>query len=75
MWSRLSSKLLAVRSEYAAHHLADLYDSIAMPSELRRAHSETDKVVAAAFSRKKLITDADRQKVLFERYEKLAASL
>ena len=53
--------------------LAQLYDPLAMPAELVKAHDALDKAVDSIFApRKKLASDADRLAVLFERYESLS---
>lgn len=46
-----AQKILDVRGKYATAGatLADLYDMLAMPVELRRAHEENDAVVMAAY--------------------------
>lgn len=63
----------AVLDARAAHpdaSLADLYDPIAMPPELRRAHQVLDKAVDAAYGKKGFATDAERVAFLFELYNK-----
>jgi hypothetical protein len=68
--------VLAARASHPSDSLADLYDPIAMPSDLVKAHDALDKVVDTMFApRKKFRTDADRLSVLFERYEMLSAPL
>ena len=47
---------------------ADLYDPIAMPPDLRRAHQALDKAVDAAYGRKSFASDAERVAFLFELY-------
>ena len=65
-----------VRDSFPDATLADLYDSVAMPATLTRAHDDLDKVVDALFSpRKKFNTQADRLSVLFERYDALTSPL
>ena len=41
--------ILDARAKYPDCSLADLYDEVAMPSELRRAHQLNDKAVMAAY--------------------------
>jgi len=55
--------------------LADLYDPIAMPPDLRRAHQALDRAVDAAYGRKSLSTDAERVAFLFELYHKYTSLL
>jgi hypothetical protein len=40
---------LDARALYSACSLADLYDEITMPPELRKAHQENDKAVMQAY--------------------------
>ena len=41
--------ILDVRAKYPESSLADLYDEVTMPPELRRAHQENDKAVMQAY--------------------------
>lgn len=41
--------ILDARSLYPDCYLADLYDELTMPPELRKAHQENDKAVMAAY--------------------------
>lgn len=68
----------AVLDSRAAHpeaSLADLYDPIAMPPDLRRAHQVLDKAVDAAYGRKNFSSDAERVAFLFELYHKYTSLL
>ena len=51
--------------------LADLYDPLTMPPELRKAHQKLDKAVDAAYGYKGRHDDAERVAFLFERYQAL----
>jgi hypothetical protein len=65
--------LLSARDIYPDASLADLYDPLAMPAELVKAHDALDKVVDSLFAHgERMTTDADRLAVLFERYEALS---
>ena len=55
--------------------LADLYDPIAMPPDLRRAHQELDRAVDAAYGKKGFASDAERVAFLFELYHKYTSLL
>ncbi len=46
---RTAQGILDARALYPDSSLADLYDEITMPSELRKAHQENDKAVMAAY--------------------------
>jgi len=50
--------------------LADLYDPVAMPPDLRKAHQALDKAVDAAYGKKTFASDAERVAFLFELYHK-----
>ena len=70
--------MFAVRDEYPEDSLADLYDSLATPPTLVKAHDDLDRSVDSMFAprrRKRFESDADRLGLLFERYEKLSAPL
>ena len=71
-----ATAVLDARAKFPTSSLADLYDPLTTPRELVKAHDALDRVVESRFSpRKTLVTEADRLKVLFERYETLAAPL
>ncbi len=61
----------------AAHPelLADLYNPIAMPPDLRKAHQALDKAVDAAYGKKSFASDAERLAFLFELYHKYTSLL
>lgn len=44
-----AQKILDARALYPKSSLADLYDDLAMPAELRKAHQENDKAVMEAY--------------------------
>jgi hypothetical protein len=76
--------VLGARDRFPDSTLADLYDPLAMPPELVKAHAALDKAVDAAYiaaekaaGRKvpKLGTDAERVAFLFERYQALTSLL
>ena len=55
--------------------LADLYDPLAMPPTLAKAHAELDRVVDLCYRPEKFGTDRQRVEFLFALYEKLTAPL
>jgi hypothetical protein len=65
-------EVLASRREFPDSSLADLYDSRAMPSSLRKAHQELDKATNAALGLKQEVSDEVVLALLFERYQLLA---
>ena len=65
--------VLDARALYPDCSLADLYDPLTMPTELRKAHRELDAAVERAYGRK-FESDAERVAHLFELYRSLTAS-
>jgi hypothetical protein len=55
--------------------LADLYDPLAMPPELLRAHTELDRAVDKSYRSEEFHSDRERVEFLFSLYEKLTAPL
>lgn len=67
--------ILATRARYEDASLADLYDPLAMPSELIKAHRDLDRAVDQAYAnsggKKTWRSDVERVAFLFERYVEL----
>ena len=64
--------ILAARALYPDCSLADLYDEVTMPPELRKAHQQNDKAVMDAYGFwGKLNTEADCVAALMEMYAAL----
>ncbi|OXS25665.1 MAG: methylase [Acetobacterium sp. MES1] len=63
--------ILAARALYPDCSLADLYDEITMPKELRRAHQANDKAVLAAYGFDKNIRESQCVAELMRRYQEL----
>ena len=53
--------------------LADLYDDVFMPKDLREAHRANDRAVLRAYGLPVTITESDCVAELMRRYEALAA--
>lgn len=66
--------ILDARKLYLDASLADLYDELAMPSELRKAHQENDRAVMAAYGFPKGMTESECVAELFRRYQVLVAA-
>lgn len=64
-----AEKILIARESHPGSNLADLYDPLAMPSDLRKAHQENDRAVDAAYGRRKFKAEAERVGYLFELYQ------
>jgi hypothetical protein len=67
--------VLDARAAHPGSSLADLYDPIAMPPDLRKAHQELDRAVDAAYGKKSFASDAERVAFLFELYHKYTSLL
>jgi len=64
--------ILDVRAKYPNSSLADLYDEIAMPSELRKAHQENDKAVMDAYGWNwRKMTESECVAELMKLYQKI----
>ena len=67
-----AQKILDARSIYSEASLADLYDEISMPPELRKAHRENDKAVMQAYGFDvKTMTESSCVAELMKLYQKL----
>ena len=64
--------ILDARTLYPNNSLADLYDELTMPPELRRAHQENDKAVMEAYGFDwHKMTEADCVAELMKMYQEL----
>ncbi|SFF35027.1 Type II restriction/modification system, DNA methylase subunit YeeA [Blastococcus tunisiensis] len=63
--------VLDARAVHPESSLGVLYDPLAMPSGLVRAHQQLDRAVDTAYGRARYVGDAARLHALFERYAKL----
>ena len=63
--------ILDARAKYPDCSLADLYDEVTMPPELRRAHQENDRAVMAAYGFSIKMTESECVAKLFEMYQAL----
>ena len=52
-----AQKILDVRANYPDATLADLYDPLSMPKDLRDAHRSNDKAVASAYGLENILDD------------------
>ena len=72
---KTAQKILEARTLYPESSLSDLYDEIAMPVELRKAHQANDRAVMEAYGMKVGdTTESDSVAQLFKMYEKLVSS-
>lgn len=67
--------ILDVREKYPNASLADLYDDLTMPPDLRKAHTENDRAVMEAYGFDLKMAEDEIVAELFKMYEKLAKSI
>ena len=63
--------ILDVRAKYPDASLADLYDDLTMPADLRKAHTENDRAVMEAYGFSSKMTEDEIVAELFKMYEEL----
>ncbi len=66
--------ILDARAKYPNSSLAELYDEVTMPPDLRKAHEANDRAVMQAYGFKSGMTEAEVVSELFKMYEKLCAT-
>ena len=69
--SKTAQAILDARALYPDSSLADLYDELTMPVELRRAHQANDRAVMRAYGLSNDTTESDIVAHLFNLYEQL----
>ncbi|MGO5140244.1 type IIL restriction-modification enzyme MmeI, partial [Streptococcus alactolyticus] len=76
--SQTAQAILDARALYPDSSLADLYDELTMPPELRKAHQTNDKAVMEAYDMTKIVdgkktwlTESETVARLFQIYEEL----
>ena len=79
--SKTAQGILDARALYPDSSLADLYDELTMPKELRQAHQANDKAVMEAYGLTKIVdgkktwlTESETVARLFELYEQITNS-
>lgn len=71
--AKTAQGILDARKLYPDSSLADLYDPLTMPIELRKAHEANDKAVLQAYGLKPSSSEAEIVQHLFKMYEMLTA--
>ncbi len=66
---KTAQAILDARSLYPKASLADLYDELTMPMELRRAHQENDRAVMAAYGFDIKMSESECVAELFKLYQ------
>lgn len=69
-----AQNILDVRAKYPDCSLADLYDELAMPLDLRKAHAENDHAVMDAYGFSSKMTEGEIVTELFKMYGRLIGS-
>lgn len=67
--------VLDARAQFPESTLADLYDPVAMPPVLSKAHAELDRAVDRCYRKEPFKSDRERVEYLFKLYEQLTAPL
>ena len=70
-----AQEILRVRDLHPSSSLADLYDPLATPPDLVKAHSALDKSVLAALGMSSSASDGELLSALFKRYGELVAPM
>ena len=73
--AKLAQAVLDARANYPDSTLADLYDSAAMPADLRKAHQALDSAVDKLYRKEPFTSDRERVEFLLARYERERAPL
>ncbi len=73
--SETAQAILDIRARYPDASLADLYDPLTMPSDLRRAHCANDDAVLAAYGLPPDISEPALVAHLMSLYQKLSAHI
>lgn len=68
---KTAQAILDARERYPDSSLADLYDEVTMPSELRKAHLENDHAVMAAYGFSPKMTESECVAELMKMYQVL----
>ncbi len=68
---KAAQSVLDVRERYPDSSLADLYDPLTMPADLRKAHQALDKAVEKCYRKDKFSSDHVRLSFLFQHYLEL----
>ncbi|KEF33708.1 hypothetical protein RDMS_10975 [Deinococcus sp. RL] len=72
---KAAQQVLEARARYPRSTLAQLYDPILMPAELRAAHAALDRAVEALYGLRGSSTEAERLALLLGKYQELAPTL
>jgi len=73
--NQLAQTILDIRAKYTNATLADLYHTVSMPPDLRKAHAALDKIVDKLYQSEPFKNDSERVALLFSRYETLISRM
>ena len=68
---KTAQAILDARANHPNSSLADLYDELAMPADLRKAHQENDRAVMAAYGFSTKMSESECVAELFKLYQNL----
>ena len=68
---KTAQTILDVRAKYHDSSLADLYDELTMPTDLRKAHIDNDKAIMEAYGFNTKMTEAEIIIELLKKYQEL----
>ncbi|MFV1975857.1 MAG: class I SAM-dependent DNA methyltransferase [Candidatus Scalindua sp.] len=71
MVESVAQVVLNIRENYPDSSLADLYDPLTMPADLRKAHQQLDKAVDTSYRKEPFNAAAERLQFLFNEYSRL----
>ena len=72
MIEKTAKEILDARAKFSESSLADMYDELFMPIDLRRAHQNNDRAVMAAYGfNVKTMTESQCVAELFKLYQNL----
>ena len=72
---KTAQKILDARANYPNASLADLYDEVSMPPDLRKAHNENDAAVMDAYGYPSNFTEEQMVADLFLRYQAMLTGI
>ena len=70
-----AQRVLDARARFPDSTLAELYDPLAMPPDVTKAHQALDRAVDAAYGKKSFASDSARVAFLFELYQRYTSLL
>ena len=66
--------ILDIRENHPEKNLAEMYDPVKMPDDLRSAHRELDEIMDSVYRKKTFDNDEERLAHLFDLYETMTAN-